>query len=153
MIPINDAITREWLSEKRVLRYTIKRMSITDMFDWSHDIDHVLQRWQADQPYLAIYDLLHPGVSVPFLVLADRNIFNLDPSPLGRYRVAKWLDRHPLIDIRIALLLSPNASGELTRRYARYVNTSRSQYHVFSSQTPAMEWLLSENASSEEAGS
>jgi hypothetical protein len=143
MTKLSSFLSRELLHEDRVVLYILTGMSANILWEWGKDVQTNLENWSDTQPYLAVHDVSHPSVGMPFLFLSGRDIYSPDPSSNGRQRTTELLGTRPNLLIKIALVLSASVSGDLAKRHGRTIDTPRLQHKVFSNRASAIEWLLS----------
>src|SRR5262245_31599276 len=78
MEAITSGIHRLWLSNGHVVCYSIDRLTVATVIEWSRAISASLKNWPEGADYLAIHDASQKGTSIPLLILTDFNI--LDPG-------------------------------------------------------------------------
>lgn len=136
-------IQRGWYRNHQIVAYSVDDIGIATMFRWSESILETLEDWPAEYPYyLALHDLSHSGVSMPFLVLNNYNLFNPGATPMGKGRFENFLGRRPKLQVRLALVVSSELSSQITLRNKHSLAVhERVDYNVFTGWDGAMSWL------------
>lgn len=132
-----------WLMERRVLVYKVTILNIHIMVTWSRHVIAMLERWQPQKPLLLLYDLSHPGMSLSYLILSNRDIFNVGLTELGRLRVKNALMERGNTIGRMAIVLSGSVSGEMAKRNYRS-QAPLFESNIFVDEKTALEWLIDE---------
>jgi hypothetical protein len=128
-----------------ILTYKATAISLNLMIAWSQDVLEQIAKWPKDLPCLLLYDLSHHGVSMPYLVLTNRDMYNIGFTELGRKRLNQIFESHPDFKVRLAVVLSSSASGELARKYSHDDQGQFIEYKPFVEYETAVNWLLSED--------
>jgi hypothetical protein len=143
---ISNAVYFNHVDDQDIFIYSIKDLKADVLVHWGK---HVVSCLTADNPppvYRVLYDLSHPSVSMAYLVLTGRNLFNIGITPRGRFLLDQFLQAHPALTIDLALVLSDAASGRIAARHQ--INSFHDQVtgKVFFEREPAIEWLIRERS-------
>jgi hypothetical protein len=134
-------LTRESLAEDTVIRYKPLSMSMDMLISWGQDLVEVLNRSPKGEICRILYDLSHPGVSMQFLVLTNRDVFKPGFTDLGFRRVQQILDKNPQFNIKLAVVLSNKGTGELASKYVKSFDHPAISHKLFFDHDKALEWL------------
>jgi hypothetical protein len=144
-------LIRDSLEEDRVIAYKATSMSMDLLISWSQDIVSVLERSTKGGVCRILYDLSHPGVSMQFLVLTNREVYKPGFTHLGFTKVQQILERNPQFSIKLAIVLSPTGSGELASKYVKSADHPGIKHKLFFNRERALEWLTTHENSTHEA--
>jgi hypothetical protein len=118
MEEIAYGITREWLSENRIVVYSISLLNVTTLRIWANEVLSSLERWSKERPYLAIHDLSKPGIGLSYIALARAYLLNPAITSVGSVQIRRILEAHP--EFRVYLAVVPSQSYAKVIHYARY---------------------------------
>ncbi len=141
MEQVTPHLVREWLESDTVLLYRLSTVTLPILIHWSEDLAQILRSWQKPEPLRLVYDLSHPGVSMPYLVLTNRNLFSIGFTDYWRKQCATVFEELPMLRIRLAVVLSSSSSGELARKYNREDRNPRIVTKAFIDTKTAMDWV------------
>ncbi len=140
---IVPGITRELLSDGRIVSYTLTSLSVNTLYPWSTVILSSIEAWPKERPYLALHDASAKGVSVPLMGLMGSDLLNVGVTHTAQQRVRDLLETYPQFRIRLAVVLSGKISGQFA--FSRFRKTTplndRIETAVFISRQRALEWL------------
>lgn len=139
--PLHEAIAFGALPDEHLLAYAIQELRANVLMMWG---DHVVEQLTQQSPpplYRVLYDLSHPSVSMSYLVLTGRNMFNIGITPRGRFLINNFLDKHPTLQISIALVLSSETSGRIAARYQVKPFHDQIVGKMFFEREDALHWL------------
>lgn len=143
MTRISTHVTCEYLDESGIFLYKITSASFKELRCWQQSVVHQVRTWNSTVPLLLIYDLTQRGVSIPYSVLNNYNIFNVGVTPDGRQEIDRLLRENRSLSIRLAILVPESVSGEISKRLVAEPETHRSiSYRVFMKLDEAINWLL-----------
>ena len=114
---VADCVQFNQVTEKNLLIYAITDLHADVLVQWGK---HVIPHLTKDNPpplYRVLYDLSHPSVSMAYLVLTGRNMFNIGITPRGRFLMDNFFKAHPDVRISLGLVLSDAASGRIAARH------------------------------------
>lgn len=86
-------LERPFLDDDSITVYAVTAIGSGTLFPWRDCILESLREWDKTCPYLALHDLSAKGVSVGFLTLSGREIFNIGITSLGQHQVEQILDK------------------------------------------------------------
>ena len=139
-----QGITAEWYTPPPILIYTVTELSSAKLEAWSVDTVGQIEAWAEhhSDPCRILYDLSSSGVSMPYLVLTNHQIYQVGITEHGTALVEHLLTRFPDLHIRFVVLVSKNTSGAVTRKHSISSEyEERCDYHIFFQREPALEWL------------
>jgi hypothetical protein len=141
---IYPGVERSTLEDGAIIKYTITNIGPGSLMPWRETIFKTLKSWPDDRPYLALHDLSSKGVSVSFLCLSGREIFNIGITQMGQIQLEKLLAERPKLMIRLALVVSAQHSGQITARmgmaHTRAVHP-QIEVQLFFEREEALNWL------------
>lgn len=135
-------LSRDSVNDGSIIVYKPTSMSMDLLISWSQDIVEVLEKSAPDGLCCMLYDLSHPGVSMQFLVLTNRDVYKPGFTHLGFARVEQILEKHPQFTIKLAIVLSNKGTGELASRYVRDFEHPSIQSKLFFDREKALGWLV-----------
>lgn len=141
---IYPGIERSLLEDGSIVSYSISSIGPGSLMPWRESILKTLKGWPDDRIYLALHDLSSKGVSVSFLCLSGREIFNIGITQMGQTQIDKLLAERPNLNIRLALVVSSQHSGQVTARMGMsHTRTTHPQIQVqlFFEREAALSWL------------
>ncbi len=139
---------RQWLNNRTILSYKIESLDTYDLMDWSNDVVSNITNWKPHGHYLVLFDLSMPGVSLPFLVLTRRDLFNVGLTHIGKIRIMQHLEKLSKKKLYFALVLSHSASGTVLQKYHNtHSGDDRITGKVFFHSDYAVKWLSSQDFS------
>ncbi|MBL8154612.1 MAG: hypothetical protein JNM70_10555 [Anaerolineae bacterium] len=137
-------IERGVLEDGAIVNYTISNIGPGSLMPWRESILKTLKSWPDDRTYLALHDLSSKGVSVSFLCLSGREIFNIGITQMGQTQIDKLLASRPGLNIRLALVVSAQHSGQVTARMGMAHSRSthpQIEVQLFFEREAALTWL------------
>jgi hypothetical protein len=137
-------LERNWLDERAIAVYTITQIGSSTLVSWRDSILETLKTWQVDRPYLALHDLSAKGISMGFLAASGREILNVGITRLGQHEVEALLAKQSDLKIYLAVVVSPQTSGQITARLAMpgvHAGNDQIVTKAFFEQAAAITWL------------
>jgi DNA-binding CsgD family transcriptional regulator len=145
MTRISDHVTCEYLDDSGILLYKTTSASFKELKCWQQSVLRQVGKWNSTLPLLLMYDLTQRGVSIPYSVLNNYNLFNVGVTPDGRQEIDRLLRENRSLHIRLAILVPESVSGEISKRLVSEPELHRNvSYRVFMALDEAKRWLLSE---------
>ncbi len=141
MNSITLGLRYRWVSDDRVLLYDVTSISTRVMMEWSNHIIEMLELWPEGKQIQILYNLSHPKVCIPYLIITNRDIFNIGITDFGRTRLQQVLLARRNLFGRLALLVPSSASGVLLKKHSRVSNPAI-QSSLFSDYSKAIDWLI-----------
>ncbi len=141
---IYPGIERSVLDNGAIVSYSITQIGPSSLIPWRESILKSLKSWPDELPYLALHDLSSKGVSVSFLCLSGREIFNIGITQMGQVQIEKLLAERPKLNVRLALVVSSEHSGQITARTGMsHLRSSHPQIEteLFFEPDEALNWL------------
>lgn len=125
---IAPGVTREWLAEGRVVKYTLTNTLVDSLEAWAETAIQTMEAWPPDRPYLAIHD-----VSAPAVIL----------TPHARRCSQRIASAAPALKGRVAVIVPRGALGHLLRIFLNrlMINSGKRLLKAFFSQEEALAWL------------
>jgi DNA-binding CsgD family transcriptional regulator len=145
MTRISNHVTCEYLEDSGIYLYKTTNASFKELKHWQRSVIDQVRKWNSILPLLLIYDLTQRGVSIPYSVLNNYNIFNVGVTPDGREEIDRLLRENRSLHIRLAVIVPESVSGEISKRLVSEPETRRNiAYRVFMKLDEATAWLVSE---------
>jgi len=142
--PSDDAFSRQWLAEGRVVYYKVSSPSPSVIRQWAATAIETLRQWPSEQPYLAIHDLSAPGASLTFSRQLDYNIGMVGITEEGESEVQTLIAQRPNSSSRLAIVISQKYSGHIVQVLSmRRLMASPHEVKVMFGVQVALDWLLS----------
>lgn len=141
---IHPSLTQQWLIDDGVVKYDLTEINPDVMFRWAKSIIEILENWDDRQPCCLLFNLTHPKVSVGYVLMTNREIFNIGITRTGQNDVEQILRARPDLHVRVALVVSSEASGRIAQRFSRESGVSRIQGKVYFDEQAAIDWLQGE---------
>jgi hypothetical protein len=142
---ISDDVVRTWYASKRVVGYSLSRITPAAMETWSATTVQILETWPVDQPYLAMYDLSSRRVALPYLLETNYQIFSIGIIATANEKLWKMISQRPNFTVRVAVVFNAASSGNLGHIFAKTQQVSRNpkiQFNSFMDTESALAWLL-----------
>jgi DNA-binding CsgD family transcriptional regulator len=142
---ISDHVTCESFNDSAIFLYKTTSSSFKELRLWRQAVLEQMRHWNLTMPLLLIYDLTHRGVSIPYAVLNNYNLFNVGVTPDGRKEADRLLRANQSLHIRLAMVVPESISGEISKRLASESETRGNvSYKIFMTLDEATSWLLAE---------
>ena len=149
MDQIYPGLEHKWLEDHQIAAYRVESLSIDVMMEWSNHVMKTLKSWKPDGFYLFLFDISHQGVGSSYLVMTGRDLFNVGITRAGRTQVDQFMHQlqkeNPGVGIRVAVIASPDPSGQLIRRYSGTGRLDAVMGKLFFQYHDAIRWLLDQN--------
>ena len=143
---LNLQLQQNWLSNRRILSYTVYSLNNSIMLEWSQDILGTLAQWSDTETPRLFFDLSNPNVSMSYFVLTGRDLFNFAPTPKARAELDALVEKQPKLRVKLAVLLSKTMVGVITGATG---STDRLRHlvigKVFFEREVALQWLDAED--------
>jgi hypothetical protein len=139
MIPITPGLSYTWVNNQ-VLVYEVTTVTTPLMVEWSNHVVEQLSKWLAYHPLQVLYNLSHPKVITPYMVMTHRDIFNMGLTVVGKKKVEQVLLERATLFGRLALLIPDSASGEIVKIRAQS-SPPMIESGLFTDYDVAMAWL------------
>ncbi|PJF21661.1 MAG: hypothetical protein CUN56_09920 [Phototrophicales bacterium] len=138
-----------WLENKCIAAYRVENLAMDVMVEWSDHVINLLKNWQPDGFNLFLFDISTPGIGSSYLVMTGRELFNVGITRAGYTRVEQLMQQrqaqNPNAGIRVALVASPDPSGQIIRRYSGTARLDVVMGKLFFQHQDAVRWLLAQN--------
>lgn len=142
---IFPGLVREWFFDRKIVVYRLTAVSRNVLRDWSELVLETIENWPEDDPYLAVHDLVAPGVSLQYAVSVSFETSNVGVLPDYRRRAYELLEAREITGNRVALSFNLALSGRATKTLAdtqRFSGlNSVIEYRAFYDQMHALAWL------------
>lgn len=145
---ITLGLTYKWVSDGQILMYEPTSVSVYVIIEWAQHVMEMLSKWPENKPIQILFNLSHPKVSVPFLILTNRDIFNIGVTDLGKVKVQQILIKRGNLFGRLAILLPASSSGLMVQNHARS-SMPVVESRMFTDYDTAVAWLTDTHAISQ----
>src|SRR5688500_781198 len=119
MNSITLGLTYSWISNEQVLVYDVSSISTRVMMEWSNHVIEMLLMWPEGKRVQILYNLSQPKISIPYLIITNRDIFNIGITEFGRTRLQQILVARGNLFGRLAVLVPSTASGILLKKHSK----------------------------------
>lgn len=145
MNSITPGLTYTWTDDNQVLVYEASAISVYIMFEWSNHIIQMISNWPEGKPLQILYNLSRPKISIPYMVITNRDIFNIGITDVGKAKIQQILLNRKTLFGRLAVVVSRSGSGEVVRTHARS-STPAIESRLFTDYPLAIQWLSDKNS-------
>ena len=139
-------LQRKWYASDRIVVYKPYTGDESTIAEWSRVAADTIRNWKHPQIYLAIHDISQPGVAMKY-TSRHKNILLPGVTDEGMQAIRDSTDNRQLFEARIALLVSGQFSGHITRTFAQIEAYNRidehGQFKIFIDENAALNWLSS----------
>jgi hypothetical protein len=142
IMPICLGLHFTWIGDTQILNYEVLSVSPNVMLEWSNHILATLSAWPVGKPIQILFNLSRPRVSIPYMIITNRNIFDLGMTDAGRARLLELLKNRTDLSGRLALLLPNSNSGAVVQTRSRNSDPAI-EGRMFTFYSQAIEWLSS----------
>lgn len=126
----SEHLRREWLDEGRIVVYVVTSNARAVIEAWGDMVAATKTNWPPGKPYLALYDVYHPGLAF---------------TPVVRQQASRIAAIRPEMAGRAAILTQRSVGGYALRLFWRtnLVPSARAlESAVFFDRKKAIEWLV-----------
>jgi hypothetical protein len=121
---LNDQI--EFYEDQQILYFKVTGVSQAAIDSWFDFLEARLVAWPADKPYLVLYDVTHPSVSLtPYMQKKAKQLNHLRPDVSGR----------------IAILSQASIIAHMFQFFARMLVKNSRPARIFFKEEDALNWL------------
>lgn len=129
-----------WISKNHILSYDVSSVSPNVMLEWSNHLLAILTAWPSAKPVQLLFNLSRPKVSIPYMMITNRNIFDLGMTDAGRARLQELFANRTDLSGRLAVLLPSSNSGVVVQMRSK--NSAPSiEGRMFTRYEEAIGWL------------
>lgn len=123
-------VIREWLDDRQIVKYVIEPTATQAVLQqWSQAASTVLEEWDVNRPYLALYDV------------HDRDIVMTAFFQQAATKIAIVM---PAVPGRIAVVIPPGPIGFVTRLIINHLHVAKPtvrEIQTFQDMEDALTWL------------
>ncbi len=145
LLQVRPNLRRAWLNDEMILMYNVTALNIPLMTAWSQDLFEVLETWRPEGQYCFLFDLSLPAVTMTYLAMTRRDVFNIGITRTGQIEFEKFLTTQAPKQARLGLVLSQTASGKIAHKYNADARKELADGKMFFEIEAAVEWLVSQN--------
>lgn len=138
------SFTLDWLQNKQILSYHVEALDAHELIKWSNNIVETIQNWQTKSDYLVLFNLSNTEVSMPFLLLTHRDVFNVGLTTIGKSRIRHHLVQSKNKKIYLALVFSQSDSSKVVTSYQVDTQTQNIIGKIFFDNDTAIQWLTAQ---------
>lgn len=136
-------ISREWVSDDRVVVYTLHSPKMATLDAWCEAALSTLESWPKDKPYRAVHDISQSGLGLLYCAAVENDIFNIGVLPRARKQVSALLEANPNWPIVLSLVVSGSLTGHLAKILYRQSNLeAQIQAKTFFYRDMALNWVI-----------
>ncbi len=119
-------VTKETLEDGKILLFKVETVNQSSIDAWYAELHQLIANWSADQPYLVIYDMTHPAVTL---------------TPYMRKKAAEINGLRQDVQGRIALILKPNPFTYVFRFFLKSLRGKSRTTAIFFERNHAINWV------------
>jgi len=123
---ISQHVIYSTLHRELIMKFVVRDVTRSSIDGWYNFLTKRIEEWAREQPYLVLYDLRDPRVSM---------------TPYLRERAAVLNTIRPDVRGRIAILISRSPTAYLMMAFARLRSHASREARIFFTEETALEWL------------
>ncbi len=124
--PIMPGLLVEWTDDGQIVIFVVRDLSRPVIDAWVTELQAALDANPAGQPFLSLYDLNFPRVTL---------------TPYAKARIGKVLEDHQNLSGRTALVMPRNFLVALAQIFLRGGKPGTRQRRIFHSREDGLAWL------------
>lgn len=99
-----------------VYRLNAVRPHILD--SWSEHMCQTLTHWDTNKPYMVLFDLSNPGISLQYATLVNFNFQNIGITHEGGIRAKQIVNSRPDLRVHVAMCFNLTMSGRVGKLFS-----------------------------------
>ncbi len=130
--------------EGRIMVYRLSAVKQETLNSWSDHICQTLSTWTDQHPYMALFDLSNPGISMQYATLVHFNFQNVGITNRGGLRAEAIIKARHDLNVHVAICFNLTMSGRVGKLFSMqdFENIHpRVHYKSFYTRSKGLYWL------------
>lgn len=130
--------------EGRIAVYHLSAVSTQTLDAWSDHICETLSNWNSQSPYMVLFDLSNPGISLQYATLVHYNFQNIGITNKGGLRAQSIIKARHDLNAYVAICFNLTMSGRVGKLFSMqdFENIHpRIHYKSFYTRSKGLFWL------------